>query len=123
MNKRKTGDSGECIAAEYLMEKGVRIVGRNFRLRQGEIDLVGYDHGMLVFFEVKYRKSVSCGLPQDAVGIKKQEKICKVAAYYRSFHHIGDDVSVRYDVIAILGDEVTWIKDAFPERCADQFGY
>ena len=122
MNKRKTGNSGELAAVGYLRKRGIRIIEHNFRIRQGEIDLVGYDHGVLVFFEVKYRKSAACGLPQDAVGIRKQEKICKVAAYYRSFHNIRDNVSVRYDVIAILGDRITWIKNAFPERYAGAGG-
>ncbi len=116
MNKRSVGSAREKLASAYLMKQGVRITDRNFRVRQGEIDLIGYDGDVLVFFEVKYRKSAAYGLPQEAVGRNKQLQICKVAAFYRNFHKIPGDTPLRYDVVAILGEEVTWIKNAFPER-------
>ncbi len=116
MNKRSVGSSKEQAAQAYLKRQGVRIVEMNFRVRQGEIDLIGYDGDVLVFFEVKYRKTAAYGLPQEAVGTKKQLQICKVAAFYRSFHHISSSALIRYDVIAILGEEISWIKNAFPER-------
>ncbi|MBO4337405.1 MAG: YraN family protein [Lachnospiraceae bacterium] len=116
MNKRSVGDGREKMAAAYLSGRGVRIAEKNFRLRQGEIDLIGYEDKTLVFFEVKYRKNADCGSPAEAVGIRKQTQICRVAAFYRSFHNISFDTPVRYDVISILGDEITWIKNAFPER-------
>ncbi|MCR5282368.1 MAG: YraN family protein [Lachnospiraceae bacterium] len=116
MNKRSVGSAKEKLASAYLMKQGVRITDRNFRVRQGEIDLIGYDADTLVFFEVKYRKSAAYGLPQEAVGQSKQLQICRVAAFYRNLHRIPADTPVRYDVIAILKDEVTWIKNAFPDR-------
>ena len=115
MNKRTTGAAYEKLADTYLSQQGVRIAEHNFRVRQGEIDLIGYDGNTLVFFEVKYRKSAEHGLPQEAVGPKKQLQICKVAQFYRSFRHVPPEQSVRYDVVAICGTQVTWIKNAFPE--------
>lgn len=116
MNKRVTGSEKERIAHQFLCKKGVRIVACNFRIRQGEIDLIGYDGRTLVFFEVKYRKNAICGSSSEAVGIGKQMQICKVAAFYRAFHHIPDDYPCRYDVVAIDGETVHWYRDAFCHR-------
>ncbi len=112
MNKRQIGSGREKLAAAYLIKQGVRITEYNFRIRQGEIDLIGYDGDTLVFFEVKYRKTAAYGLPQEAVSYKKQLQICRVAAFYRSFHKL-ESVSVRYDVVAILGERIEWIRNAF----------
>lgn len=55
MNKREKGAQKEEQVCACLLSRGVKIVERNFRNRQGEIDVIGYDGGYLVFFEVKYR--------------------------------------------------------------------
>ncbi len=113
MNKRLTGSAAELRAEAYLSEKGVQIKERNFHNRHGEIDLIGYHDGYLVFFEVKYRRNNSKGIPEEAVGFHKQKQICDVASYYRYIHKIPWDVSVRYDVVAIEGDEIRWHQNAF----------
>ena len=102
------------MAARYLEKRGVRILERNFRSRQGEIDLIARHGEYLVFCEVKYRRNNKMGTPQEAVGYVKQRKICKVADYYRMLHGLGDSVSVRYDVIAIKDDQIEWMPNAFP---------
>lgn len=114
MNKRKTGADKEQIAAAYLEEHGMKIVERNFRNRQGEIDIIGYHEKYLVFVEVKYRSSASKGNALDAVDYRKMRQICKVADYYRYLHKLGMNTMIRYDVIAIQGEEIQWIKNAFP---------
>lgn len=114
MNTRKTGEQWEEAAADYLRTQGMRIVERNFRGRQGEIDLIGYHQGYLVFVEVKYRSTTAKGSAAAAVDGHKQRQICKTADYYRYIHNMGDDVGVRYDVVAIQGSEIEWIKNAFP---------
>mgnify|MGYP003097003635 CR=1 FL=1 len=76
-------------------------------------DLVGYEKGTLVFFEVKYRANAGNGLPQEAVSVAKQRQICRVALFYLNQYHIPEQQPVRYDVIAILGNEITWIRNAF----------
>lgn len=114
MNTRRTGEEWEAAAADYLKDRGMRIVERNFRSSHGEIDIIGYHQGYLVFVEVKYRSTAAKGYAAAAVGSRKQRQICRVADYYRYIHHMGDNVGVRYDVVAIQGGEVQWIKNAFP---------
>ncbi len=113
MNKRQTGAKKELAAAEYLVAGGMKIVEKNFRNRQGEIDLIGYHDGYLVFVEVKYRKDHQKGAAIEAVNFHKQKQICKVADYYRYTHEISENTGVRYDVVAIQGTEIMWIKNAF----------
>lgn len=113
MNKRKTGTIAESRAAAYLSEKGVRIVEKNFRNRHGEIDLIGHHDGYLVFFEVKYRSSNRNGYPEAAVNYYKQKQICQVATYYRCIHQIELQTPIRYDVVAIEGEQIRWYQNAF----------
>lgn len=89
MNKRELGESYEEAASLYLQKKGVRIAERNFRCRQGEVDLIGWDGEYLVFFEVKYRKNKNAGYPEESVGTGKQKKICGVADYYLYQRRLG----------------------------------
>ncbi len=112
-NRRKIGSQYETLAADYLTGKNAAILERNFRCRQGEIDLILRDGDYLVFAEVKYRKTASMGLPEEAVHERKQQRIRRAAEYYLYKHRYGEDTPCRFDVISILGSEVTWIKNAF----------
>lgn len=114
MNTRQKGSDRERQAAEYLESRGMRIMERNFRSRQGEIDLIGYHENCLVFVEVKYRADYSIGSALDAVDLRKQRQICKTADYYRYLHGLGSSAMVRYDVVAIQGEEIRWVQNAFP---------
>ncbi|MCR4690055.1 MAG: YraN family protein [Lachnospiraceae bacterium] len=116
MNKRTVGTNKEKFAAAYLQKQGVRITEHSFRVRQGEIDLIGYDGEVLVFFEVKYRKNAAYGFPQEAVDRRKQSQISKVAVFYLNYRKIPRNTPMRFDVVAILGREVTWIRNAFEMR-------
>ncbi len=113
-NKRKVGSEREQIAAKYLSDNGLHIIEMNFRCRIGEIDLVARDQNDLVFVEVKYRKSTATGYPEEAVDYRKMHKICRVSDYYRVKYHIPSNTNIRYDVVAILQDQITWHKNAFP---------
>lgn len=113
MNKRRVGAEKERLAEDYLRKQNVRIMKRNFRVRQGEIDLIGYDNRTLVFFEVKYRRNKRCGYAQSAVDKRKQRQICLVAMYFCSFYNIDEAVCIRFDVIAIDPGGIAWIKNAF----------
>ena len=66
-NRRQIGTEEEALAAEFLEGRGYRIVERNFRCRLGEIDLIARDGSVLVFIEVKYRKTGAYGDPAEAV--------------------------------------------------------
>lgn len=113
MNTRKKGAAYEQVAAAYLQNHGVKIVERNYRNRRGEIDLIGKDGEYTIFIEVKYRKDDEKGSPAQAVNFAKQKTICKVADYYRMTHGMGEFSAVRYDVVAIEGNVITWYKNAF----------
>ena len=117
MNKRVVGDSKELLACRYLSEQGAHILERNFRCRQGEVDIIAKDGKYLCFIEVKYRSDDRFGEPQEAVNLKKQKHICKVSEFYLYSKYKSSDVPVRYDVVAIsqIDNILTfkWIKDAF----------
>lgn len=114
MNTREKGSEQEQLAAQYLESHGMKIKERNFRCRQGEIDIIGYHGGYLVFVEVKFRRGLSKGSALAAVDGRKQRQICKVADYYRCIHRIAANTGIRYDVVAIQGEDIEWIQNAFP---------
>ena len=111
---RAVGSRTEELAAAFLERHNMVILERNFRSRQGEIDLIGLHNGYLVFIEVKSRFSLKKGSPEDAVNHGKQRTICRVADYYRYLHKIPVSMPVRYDVVAIFKEEYRWYKNAFP---------
>lgn len=113
MNKRTTGSRYEEQAARYLETQGYRILERNFYCRQGEIDLIAREGSYLVFIEVKYRKDSLMGHPSEAVGGFKQKKLSRAAAYYCHKNRIPETQACRFDVVSILGKQITLIKDAF----------
>ena len=114
MNKKELGANGEDKAYNYLLLNKIKILDRNYRFHKaGEIDLIGRDGEYLVFFEVKLRTGKTKGSASEAVTFAKQKQICKVAAYYMYEHKFKADTPVRFDVIAIDGDEITWYKNAF----------
>lgn len=116
MNKRAAGKGYEEKAFQYLEKKGMKIIEKNFQCRQGEIDLIGFHEGYLVFVEVKYRAR-DVGHAAEAVTGAKQRRICRTADYYRYRHGMGEDRAIRYDVVAIQGKEgdlcIVWYQNAF----------
>ena len=114
MNKRKTGAEYEKLAAEWLMQHGFQILEYNYRCRQGEIDLIAREGAALVFVEVKYRKNGQTGDPSEAVDIRKQKKISRVALYYCWEKKVPQETPCRFDVISIKGESIRQMKDAFP---------
>lgn len=113
MNRRQTGTAYERRAGEYLKEQGYELIGYNFRCRQGEIDIIARDGRYLVFVEVKYRADNAAGNPLEAVTAAKQRTISKVASYYCLTHGYGTYTPCRFDVAAILGEQIKVIQNAF----------
>ena len=113
INKRTVGSKYEQAAGEFLIKKGYRIIAYNYRCKLGEIDIIALDGDELVFVEVKYRASSRYGSPMEAVDYRKQNKIYMVANYYLMEQHISKYTKVRFDVVGILGKEITLIKNAF----------
>ena len=111
-NKRQTGAAYEQIAAAHLLSMGYEILECNYRCKMGEVDIIARDGEYLVFVEVKYRTNIRKGYPLEAVSIQKQKTISKCALHYMMMNHLSD-VSVRFDVVGILGDKKEHIKNAF----------
>ncbi len=115
MNKRQTGSEYEALAEKWMEEHGYRILEKNYRCRQGEIDLIAEKDGYLIFTEVKYRRSGQAGDPAEAVDYRKQKKISRVAEYY-CWEKRKVDTPCRFDVICVLGQAIRHIEHAF-EYC------
>ena len=111
MNKRKVGSFYEDSAKRFLSEQGVSILEVNYRCKMGEIDIIGIQGDVLIFFEVKYRKDNRYGSSFDAIDKSKQKKIISCAKYYLTVNKT--DRFIRFDAIGIDGDKIEWIKDAF----------
>jgi putative endonuclease len=106
------GAAGEDRAAAWYAARGYRILERNWRSSQGEIDLLCTRSGLLVVCEVKARRSDRLGHPAEAVTVAKQRRLRRLAAAYaaaspRSF------TAVRFDVAWLLGADFSVIEDAF----------
>lgn len=112
-NKRKTGSHYEEQVAAFLQEKGFEILERNFRCRNGEIDLIARDGIYLVFIEVKYRNSNRCGTALEAIDHKKVLQIRKVARVFLHKNHYPEDTPCRFDAAGIDKNQITYIKNAF----------
>ena len=113
-NRRRKGARFEEAAAQYLTANyGYRIVARNFLCKAGEIDLVARDHRTLVFIEVKYRRNEKAGSGPEAVNYPKQIRICRSSDFFRIRYHISPDTPCRYDVVAVTGEEMMLIRNAF----------
>ena len=99
MSNRSLGKLGEDLAAKYLEKQGFRIIGRNFRARYGEIDIIALEKDVIVFVEVKTRIGEEFGKPEEAVTPWKLREVIKTAQYYAQTHQIPE--SMRIDVIGI----------------------
>ncbi len=104
MNRRETGAQGEQIAANYLKRKGYRIRERNFRCREGEIDIVAEKGDFLVFVEVRTKTDTSFGTPEESITASKKDKLITLAQTYIETH-TGLPASWRIDVVAIELDK------------------
>lgn len=113
MNKREVGAEKEAQICKLLEKHGYEIVEQNYRVRQGEIDIIAKDGDYLVFVEVKYRSGLESGEAAAAVNFTKQKQISKVAMYYFATHPVTGDQDIRFDVVAVDGTKVKIFKNAF----------
>ena len=102
---------GESAAAEELERRGYRVLTRNYHCRGGEADLVAEDGDTLVFVEVKARSDLRHGLPAEAVGWTKQQRLGQAALHYCVAHGV-EDCPLRFDVVEVvlLRGEVAGIR-------------
>lgn len=107
------GRKGEAEVIAFLEENGYKIIKTNFKTVLGEIDIIAQDSDKrIIFVEVKARETARFGYPREAVNIKKQQTIRRVAELYLKLYKM-QNVYTRFDVIEILAGKVTHIKNAF----------
>jgi len=112
-NRREIGTKAEEQAAAYLKEQGYEILDRNYWCRFGEIDIIARNEEYLCFVEVKYRASSRYEAPEGVISAKKVHHICKASECYMQEKRIFPDTPVRYDVVLIVGEDISLIRDAF----------
>ena len=117
---KETGNLYEKVACEYLQDKGLKLLTRNYYCQFGEIDLIMLDHDDLIFIEVRFRKQSSFSTAAGSITPAKQKKIMRTAEYFLADNKKYQHTNCRFDVIAI--DEshdghkhIDWIKNAFME--------
>ena len=111
--KAQIGAEGEENAANFLVKKGYTLLARNYRHKHAEIDIIASYAQILVFVEVKARKSIKYGHPEMAVDDKKAEKIREGAEnYILEKNWLG---RIRFDIIAVntKNNSIDHFKDAF----------
>ena len=99
--RKLLGDRGERAAVRYLKKQGFRILAKQYRNSYGEVDIIAQDGKTTVFAEVKTRTSTNDGQPFEAVDLRKQEKITRVALAWLKQHDRLEQPA-RFDVVSIL---------------------
>ena len=117
-SRAAAGAAAEDRALRFLLDQGLALVRRNFRVargphaRGGEIDLILRDRdGTLVFVEVRQRGSRSAGGAAASVGASKQRSLVLAAQHY--LQHLPRLPPCRFDVVAIEGEQLQWLPAAF----------
>ena len=112
------GDEAEARALAHLQRHGLALVERNYRVaggprqRGGEVDLILRERdGTLVFVEVRRRANASHGGAAASVGAAKQRSLVLAAQHY--LVRFATPPACRFDVVAIDGDALAWLKAAF----------
>jgi putative endonuclease len=109
-SRQVIGQAGEDAALAYLQRRGLLMVERNFRCKGGEIDLILHDGATLVFVEVRCRADARHGGAAASVTPAKQARLLRAAQFYLLRYPAPP--ACRFDVIAIDGGRICWLKDA-----------
>jgi len=99
-NKKQLGVWGEKLAADYLKNKGYKIIDKNFQTREGEIDIICEKENSIIFVEVKLRTNKIFGYPEESVTAKKIDRLIATAQTYLRKNNLDCDWQI--DVISIL---------------------
>jgi len=100
MKRRDTGILGEKLAGDFLKKRGYRICETNYRCPEGEVDIVARHKDSLVFIEVRSKRSLEFGSPEESITPTKMERLRAVAAHYRQTHNNLPSLW-RIDVVAV----------------------
>lgn len=101
LDRKRLGERGEEAAAAFLERTGMTVIERNWRCPAGEVDIVALDGEVIVLVEVKTRRTVGKGTPEEAVTPAKRRRYAKLAAAYVQSAGVAD-VELRFDVITLL---------------------
>lgn len=115
--RRVVGRAGEDAVALWYAAAGYDVLDRNWRVREGELDLVVRDRATIAFCEVKTRRSDAFGLPVEAVTARKRQRLRVLAGRWLGAHEAGTG-SLRFDVASVRPDgrggwDVEVIENAF----------
>lgn len=120
LSKQKTsyliGQNAETLAAQHLINQGLILIKKNYRVKFGEIDLIMKEKGILLFIEVRYRSNLKFGSPAETIHFRKQKKIIKTAQHYLSVKHANSLPPCRFDVLTLSQYNtvnICWLKNAF----------
>ncbi len=96
-----------------MQKQGLSFITKNFRYKQGEIDLIMSHQSMLVFVEVRYRRFSNLIQPLITLTPSKQRRLIKTVLHYLKEHRLLDKIFCRFDIVGITADrQITWIKNA-----------
>ena len=112
LSNRARGQWGEDLAAGHYRRLGYEILDRNWRSPTGELDLVVFDGSTYVFSEVKARRTADFGPASAAVTVAKQRRIRQLAVEWLRANDVHAP-SIRFDVVAITGNALELLADAF----------
>lgn len=117
VDRQALGRWGEDVATKHLQDRGMVVLERNWRCREGELDLVVRDGGTLAFVEVKTRSGRGYGEPAEAVSRLKARRIHVLAARWLAERRPPGSWDLRFDVVSVLrtpeGPEVLHLQGAF----------
>jgi len=102
--RRETGDAGEALAARWYEARGYVVLDRNWRCREGELDLILSGRDLVAFCEVKTRRSARFGEPFEAVTLAKQQRIRGLALRWLADHSDARAAELRFDVASVRVD-------------------
>ena len=112
MTRREVGKRGEDIAARWYEVRGYQVLDRNWRCRDGELDLVLRNGRQVVFCEVKHRMGIGFGTPAEAITREKKQRIRHLAARWLQDAK-PRPAEIRFDVAAVLDGEIEVLEGAF----------
>lgn len=110
--RRALGATGEDLAAAWYVEQGYEVVARNWRCREGELDLIVREGRTVVFCEVKARSSLAFGSPLEAVTSAKRQRIRHLASRWLESAP-RRPAEIRFDVVGVLDGELEVVQGAF----------
>lgn len=110
MKASDLGKLGEQLAADYLTESGLRILDRNWRCPDGEIDIVAVERNALVVCEVKARSGSRYGTPMEVISGRKQARLRKLAVRWVMAHGVYYD-EIRIDAVSVTRDRGDFVVE------------